>query len=180
MCIENGMEQIVDENTRGNNILDLIFTNESDSVIKNTIQDLTAISDQRAVINDVSWGKYHKSTAVQEDHKPLIAKLNTNQINWDNVNNELDNMDWEEIFDKCQYVYSMKEAIIDELTNILIRNGATEKKGKQEKNKMPLKRRRLFRKKGKIQKKLTASLEREMKERLKLLEEINKEIRKSY
>ena len=45
---------------------------------------------------------------------------------------------------------------------------------------MPLKRRRLFRKKGKIQKKLTASLEREMKERLKLLEEINKEIRKSY
>ena len=40
MCIENGMEQIVDENTRGNNILDLIFTNESDSVIKNTIQDL--------------------------------------------------------------------------------------------------------------------------------------------
>ena len=79
-------------------------------------------------------GKYHKSTAVQEDHKPLIAKLNTNQINWDNVNNELDNMDWEEIFDKCQYVYSMKEAIIDELTNILIRNGATEKKGNQEKN----------------------------------------------
>ena len=33
MCIENGMEQIVDENTRGNNILDLIFTNESDSPV---------------------------------------------------------------------------------------------------------------------------------------------------
>ena len=180
ICIENGMEQIVDENTRGNNILDLIFTNEPECINKSKVQELPSISDHRAVISDVSWGGDHKKITEWQDQKPLIAKLNTKLVNWENVNNELGNMDWEYIFEECQHVHNMKESIIQELTNTLIRNGATERKQNQVRNKMPLKRRRLFRKKGKIENKLANSLGRDMKERLRILEKINKEIKKSY
>ena len=51
---ENFMNQIIQENTRANNILDLIFTDEAENVEICPIRDIHTISDHKVIITKVT------------------------------------------------------------------------------------------------------------------------------
>ena len=53
---DNFMGQIVQENTRANNILDLIYTDEFESIEMCTVRDIPTISDHKTIITKVTWG----------------------------------------------------------------------------------------------------------------------------
>jgi len=178
---DNLMIQIVRENTRGSNLLDLIYTDETEAVEMCKVCEMTSISDHRAIITKVSWGNPHVQECEKKVSKPEIARLNLQNLDWESVNTELMTIDWENQFNKCSDVPHMKEKLIETLVTVLKNNGSLENRKKVTKKSIPLKRRRLFRKKGKIEKRLEKTAKEKGKTKLlKSLAEVTKLLRKSY
>ena len=141
---------------------------------------MTLISDHRAIVAEVMWG-FKGQECVKRVTKPLIARLNLRKTNWEKVNAEFVTMDWENIFEACKTVPHMKETLIEIIVKVLKDNGTPEINTHVAKKSIPLKRRRLFRKKGKIEKKLEkAGSEKTKNKVLTSLSKVINDIKKSY
>ena len=95
---DNFLTQYINENTRGNNILDLFFTNDPNFVQLVTVKDIN-ISDHYLVqIFTSFFTKLCSDTdhcnSVQQDLSLNFRKFNLNSSNFDAINSEFANLDW--------------------------------------------------------------------------------------
>ncbi|XP_068217840.1 uncharacterized protein [Palaemon carinicauda] len=82
--------------TRGNNILDLFFTNNSDAI--NYISaEKTIFSDHNLLKIHTTYNKSHSPEMATPTEKNPFSKLNffNSQVNWDLLNAQLQCTDWE-------------------------------------------------------------------------------------
>ena len=111
------LNQKIYEPTRGNNILDLFFTNNSDAI--NTISaEKTIFSDHNLLRINTN---YKKSTLPEETRSTKKNAFSTqnffsSEVNWECINVELRDTDWESILDNDD-----PEAMLDSLLTTIQR-----------------------------------------------------------
>ena len=100
LCCNFNLIQIIDKPTRGNNILDLVFTNELD-VFSSTEISQSALSDHYFIDLTTTF----KTNIINETTNNFngnegLRKLNffSNKIKWEAINTELNSINWKELF----------------------------------------------------------------------------------
>ena len=89
----NGLSQFVLEPTRGNNILDLVFSNDPNLLQNIRIGDAIANSDHNSISFEISTPPITSS--------PPSARLNWKKANLVNILCDLDLINWSIVFSKC-------------------------------------------------------------------------------
>lgn len=184
---EHLLNQLIFEPTRGENILDLAFTNLTDSLFDCTISKCPQeISDHNIVemmipnlfeepLNNVT------NPSVQENSQPELSDLNFYKADWPEINNKLSNIDWSEIMkdrDADNMLSVMMAAVKDVVTQHTPRKRKDAKKGKTS---FFRERRALWRKRLRLIKNLKHCQNSDHKDRLqKIIDTIQREIKKSF
>lgn len=110
------LTQMINEPTRGDNILDLVFTSNEELVNIVRIED-TVLSDHRLIIVETSWCDLQ---VTDNSPKPQsLAALNFfhKRIDWDVINNKISSIDWKsELENKSSN--EMVKSILSKLLNI--------------------------------------------------------------
>ena len=90
--------QLISEPTRGNNTLDLIFTNEIDLFSSCEISH-SALSDHFLIEMSTSIKTDKKDKKENNNEKDGLRKLNfySDKINWEEIIKELSNIDWQNL-----------------------------------------------------------------------------------
>ena len=105
------LNQKIYEPTRGNNILDLFFTNNSDAI--NSISaEKTIFSDHNLLRINTNYKKSTLPEVIRSTKKNAFSTQNffSNEVNWECINAELRDTDWESILDNDD-----PEAMLDSL-----------------------------------------------------------------
>ena len=103
------MMQCINQPTRGNNILDLVFTNNLQLINQVQIND-TIHSDHKIIQCDST--RLTKTEKKASNHYEKFDTLNfhSQKIEWDRINEEIDNINWDDIL-KDKSVSDMYETI---------------------------------------------------------------------
>ena len=135
ICNEQCMLQVIEEPTREENTLDLMFTNESNMVTAVDVNK-TWISDHNKIeictnyiINDQI-----KSNKEINDPNSTLRNLNfraEEKIDWENIKESIQKIQWKNTLEKEDTIEINKE-FISNITNICIEN--IPKKGKEMKD----------------------------------------------
>ena len=147
--------QQVNEPTRMNkNILDLVFTN-NDEFIHNITVEKTNMSDHDIVnMTCINSFAYNDTDSTLENANPF-DKLNFFKANWKNINQSLDELDWEDIITSQHSVDEAIEILETNLIKILTDHTPTkESKLPKKSRKIPRKRNMLIRKCRRINSKI--------------------------
>lgn len=110
--------QVITDPTRGNNILDLLFTNNSDAV-NSIAAEKTIFSDHRLLRIHTN---YKISTLPPEVTRPIektpFSSLNffSSEVNWDLINAHLRDTDWEAVLQDGD-----PEIMVDSLLTTILR-----------------------------------------------------------
>ena len=138
------LNQIVTENTRKDkSILDLIITNNSDSIHSVEI-DKTQLSDHDIVGCNLLYKKLTKippETSATED-SPLDS-VNLNKADWDSIRSDLSSLNWDQILDNKD-VESMHNIIYDTLVTTCTAHSPKHANNKQKRYNIPSARRTLL------------------------------------
>ena len=149
----NFLSQMVLENTRQGNILDLILTNDPSYINEILVRD-TSLSDHRlieiVVQPEETHGEQSNCPAVDKNE---LAGLNfyNESVNWDQINTDLQNIDWQTSYQLLP-VDEMYSMFCSELTKVC-KTHIPQKKTRN-KSHIPHDRRVLFKKLKDAQKKL--------------------------
>jgi len=170
------LKQIVTIPTRGQNILDLVFTSNSD-LVYDLFSTPTVFSDHNMIEIRLNRGEEHyaqKETQTQE--VPNLCKHNYHKANWTEINTSLSNVDWNSYLsgtDKLQKFFNKIEEIC--LSTIPIKETKTRRR------QIPRERRILLRKRTKLRKKIqTISSADKMERILSKLQLIELELKENY
>ena len=117
---EQFMEQYIDSSTRGQNLLDLMFCNDSDLITYNLPIDNVIISDHTLCVLGTNFNITPISRKVRSNiYSTEISNYNlmdATSNEWENLNNHLFNIDWEEVFrDDC--IENICDVIIKHIEN---------------------------------------------------------------
>merc|ERR1712090_26676 len=101
ICDGKCMLQVVEENTRGENTLDLMYTNEVNLVTDIEVNE-SALSDHHRI--EISTNYKIKEEKIQQnksEKKDTMTSLNfhakENKINWDMIKKGIKDMEWKKI-----------------------------------------------------------------------------------
>jgi Reverse transcriptase (RNA-dependent DNA polymerase)/Endonuclease-reverse transcriptase len=94
-CVENGMYQVVDEPTRGENILDLLFCSNPALLEKIQVKEPFANSDHNSIIFDIFWNNLPFSEPVSK---------NFFKADYDSIKAALSIISWRDTFSVCANV----------------------------------------------------------------------------
>ena len=144
ICNEQCMLQIIEEPTRLENTLDLIFTNEIKLVTMIEVNK-SKLSDHNLIEISTNYTTKEQSEINQmtEDPNHILRALNfhTKSVKWENINRIIEDTNWEQNFENKGMIQSGKEF------EVLITNSAIEnapRKSKQGNNrKIPKERKKL-------------------------------------
>ena len=176
---ENFMQQLVNKPTREERILDLVYSNNTDILTDVSTEEMIGISDHRAVKFRTNWNDVKKSE--KKNTKPKIANFDLSKAKWTDIKEEMEAINWtNELKNKSSA--QMKEKIISIITNIFEGCQTPLKKyGENATGSIPWKRRQLFRKKVKLNKKILQCNNNEYKNTLlEKVHEINKKLQDHY
>ena len=172
------LEQIIAEPTRNNNILDLVFTNNTEMTVNPIVHPVPkSLSDHNLIVAEIPIKeKIKESTKTRE--KLHIFNYWSSKANWDKMNEHLSNHNWTFNSHDAQNVGEN----IDELYNELY--SASEKyipKRKTFKYKnIPTERKRLFRRCKFLKRKMTHSKEKNRYNIIHELMKIEEKLVQSY
>ena len=99
---EHNLNQMIQEPTRENNTLDLLFTNNDDIFTSIEVQDQTSLSDHRLIIATTII-----TATTPKPRSPYTTKsfrglnFRHEKIKWDNLRNDISKTDWEAAFNNC-------------------------------------------------------------------------------
>merc|ERR1712002_1162261 len=142
---EFGLVQIIEEPTRGENTLDLIYTNETSMIIQvENIKSTLSDHDRIEVTTNIKTKNEEEIIENKNENDKGMKKLNYNSDNveWDKIRNELKEIQWNEIFKDKDTETCLN--ILLEIIIKLCKKYIPEKKSRN-KNTIP-KRRRIFQK----------------------------------
>ena len=176
-AIQNFLVQKIAEPTRGNNILDLLFTSNPDAIVSIQIKNLP-LSDHRSILINTSMRKSKQQEQIKVNELPAISTFDFSKANWDDLRAALESSninDMGEIKDI--------EQMLDKITDLIItcceRANVPLKKIPQKCMEIPKRRRRKFRKRARLLKKLKDSNGMKRTNLLIKIEELDKEIKES-
>ena len=152
---ENSMTQLVNEPTRGNNILDLVITNNT-KMIHSVQCSPTTISDHNIIF--VKFQKLekniYKKTRLEKD-QPLLKTLNffNPSIDWEMVNSVFENTDWNEM-DEHNSTENKLAFLLEKIESVCSVYIPKRRKSNTKKQCIPKDRKILMRKRTKIRNKI--------------------------
>ena len=158
MASKHSLLQQVDQVTHAVEILDLMFTNDSDLVSSVQTEDWPTFSDHRLITLDVTYRSSNDpSYSVEQSlcsSGNRYRKLNFLQAPWEQIKVELGNVDWEEVekladVDTAKALIVFHEKILGVLEMLIPMKKKPRKKSKLKINKM---RRNLWRRLAKVKK----------------------------
>merc|ERR1712121_543984 len=98
---EFGLVQVVDEPTRGENTLDLIYTNETSMIMNvESIKSSLSDHDRIEITTNIKTIKDDESENGKKENDMGMRKLNytDENVEWVKIRKELEEVQWEEIF----------------------------------------------------------------------------------
>ena len=96
---QEGMEQIVEKPTRENNILDLIYSNNPQSMSPCTVTNIQPLSDHNLVRTEHITRTNTKDIATEIAKPSLAAQINFRAIDDEAYKKELEKINWEKTLD---------------------------------------------------------------------------------
>merc|ERR1712002_845858 len=136
ICDENCMLQVVEEETRGRNTLDLIYTNEVSLVTDIDVNE-SDISDHHRI--EISTNYKIKEEKIQQnksEKKDTMTSLNfhakENKINWDMIKKGVKDIEWRKICEDGDAIEII--VILLNMLNILCTKEVPRKKNKEGNN----------------------------------------------
>merc|ERR1712002_154537 len=139
ICDENCMLQVVEEETRGVNTLDLIYTNEVSLVTDIDVNE-SDISDHHRI--EISTNYKIKEEKIQQnkrEKKDTMTSLNfhakENKINWDMIKKGIKDMEWKKICENGDAIEII--IILLNMLNILCMKGVPRKNNEGKKREKP-------------------------------------------
>ena len=125
ICKNQCMIQVIEEPTRGENTLDLMFTNEPNMVTAVDVNK-TGTSDHSRVEVSTNYiiNEQLKSNREMEDPNSELRKLNfraEEKIDWENIKESIKNIEWKKILEKRDTIEITNE-FISKISNICIEN----------------------------------------------------------
>ena len=172
------LEQIIEKPTRGRNTLDLFAVNNHELVLDYQVMPKSAISDHNLVL--ITTTQFLTSEVRETPNRPILFSLDflNKSINWASVRAKFAGIDWDQILTN-QNPDRMLEIISTTIENVCLET--IPKKRQTPKNNMPRVRRKLFRRKMKLTKKLTSNRTEEQKARIVLeIQQIDDELIQSH
>ena len=124
MINKQNLELIVTKPTRGNNLLDLIFTDMKHSDVD--VTPVPELSDHSLVQCTLNMAPPH-SKKDSPDNRPEIQRMNTKNMDIGAAKRILAEVDWEKEFSDKR-VYNQKNHMIDKIAEVMKGAGATVKK----------------------------------------------------
>merc|ERR1712236_56019 len=98
---EFGLVQIIEEPTRGENTLDLIYTNEASMIIQvENIKSTLSDHDRIEVTTNIKTENEEEIIENKNENEKGMKNLNYNSdsAEWDKIRKELEKIQWNEIF----------------------------------------------------------------------------------
>ena len=113
--------QVVEEATRGNNILDLIFTNDEGLLLNTKIYD-TVMSDHRIIMCETSLSCERHEPRNLPLSRHDLRNFNFYDVNWENFRTQLNSIDWLEEFRNhtCKEMYTILLSEISRTVSALV------------------------------------------------------------
>jgi len=105
-CRKLFLTQYIVEPTRGQNILDLAFTN-NDNLINHYEVTPTIVSDHSLLTIQLNHKLDLPKDENQQDNKPILSKLDFTQMNWTNLNEEFSEINWDHLFTNTNPIMKM-------------------------------------------------------------------------
>ena len=114
----NLLTQVVNEATRNDSVLDLVLTSNSD-IIHNTETENIRKTDHKMVKCDIvhTGLQREKVQSRESKEKKPLDKLNIQKANWAAINEELEEVNWDNILDKSKSIdeiYNIFEKVVTE------------------------------------------------------------------
>ena len=172
------MEQIVEEGTRNENILDLFFSNNDEIVLKVEVEPQSIISDHKLQIITTSF-LTEDCVARGDDEEDSLHQLNFfhNKIEWEEIKEKLSKVQWIQIL-KGLNPTEIYCQILKSLTGICLEN--IPRKKIKKKSRIPKDRKLLMRKKCNMKKKYKSSFDEHKNSILKEIETIEEKLKLSH
>ena len=90
--------QKINQPTRIENILDLVFTNNEELFSNFSVDDFPSLSDHRLIIADTTIGFTRNDIKICADENSFRAlNFHSEKVNWDRINEELSKIHWDNI-----------------------------------------------------------------------------------
>ena len=176
------LNQVIKEPTRINNIIDLAFTNNQDLLTNINVDKVTnQISDHNLIIGDLNYEMPNSNTCKRNETTSNLASFNfwSEKVNWTDINNHLNNIQWDQHINSDTSVTSDINFLYDEL--FTASSNHIPKKKRKLYSMIPRDRKILFRRNKFLKRKLVSA--NKQKKADKIESEIidnQKEILKSY
>lgn len=182
---EFGLHQLVSKPTRGENTLDLVFSNVTSDLVDCVVTKCESMSDHSIV--DMKFPTLKVAANTQDKNsneiKPPLAKLNFYKSEWDKIKPELAGVDWKNILEGKEVNDQLKE-MTSIITNIAEKHTPVKREvkgGANGKNKFEKERRSLWRRrKRQIQQFLRCKNSKRADKLVAEIEKTHREIKRSY
>ncbi|XP_076039464.1 uncharacterized protein LOC143024537 [Oratosquilla oratoria] len=163
------LKQLINEPTRGENILDLVFTNNEELVNTIDIED-TILSDHKLVIVETMLGDIGTGNNIRKLESFAALNFFHSKVDWNAVNKEIANINWNSELEN-KSINMMVEYILTKLQDIC--TALIPQKIKRRQKTIPRDRRILMKKRTRLVKKLktkTRNNHRSLKNKIKTIE----------
>ena len=162
----HALEQLVQGATRGQNTLDLCFSNNDELIDHIEIND-SILSDHRLLFLTTNIFSKQNNPSESNERKPPMRQLNFyhESINWEVINEKFLNIDWDSVFQDLN-PDTMHEILLTKIIKISKETIPLRKGGAKRNRVIPRDRRLLMKKRTKVTKQLSRATARATKDRL--------------
>ena len=179
------LDQLISQPTRGQNVLDIAFTNITSDLFDCEITTCAAMSDHNIVDMQIPNLEPQSTSETPRsepnDSQPELNDLNFYKADWPNISAELSKVDWKEVM-KNKDVDNQLSTMMKSIKEIVVKHTPKRRKNTgKSKNSFFKERRALWRKRRRLMTKLHHCQNSDYKDSLNtLLEKIQCDIRKSF
>ena len=152
------LTQYIDQPTREQNILDLLFTNNADIFSKIDVPKTPELSDHNLIIANTSLPKAREHSSSVDTGQNSFRSLNFfhKDINWENINQEIEAIDWQARFNN-NGVQDNFDTFRTELLKIAFKYVPKRKAYRKKKRYIPRDRKKLMQKRRTLSGKIASS-----------------------
>ena len=153
---KHALVQKIDQPTRLNNILDLVFTNDDDLFSEYTIENSPSLSDHKIIVGNSSRGSRNQIEKIAPNEDSFrTLNFQSERINWVEINQKLSNVDWDNMF-ASRNLESIFKHFSETLFNVCA-SYVPKKKARKRKTIIPRDRKILMQRRSRMQKQLFRS-----------------------
>lgn len=142
------LNQCICEPTRINNVLDLIFINDTDLLTQISVEDVSkSFSDHNLIITNIANNENYKEPPFKKQNSHMLSNFQfwSDEIKWEEMNKYFNDINWEEKLKSENKVEDDTNTLYNEIYNACIKY--IPKKNNKKPYRIPRDRRKLMRRK---------------------------------